>query len=323
MGRLLWLVLGLAGLGLGLELVRVVLGSNFATVVPGRVYRSAQLSPTQMREAVRRFGIRTVINLRGCCPQEGWYAKEAGTLRELGVAQVDVNFSSSMPPPVPELHKLVTALAEVEYPVLIHCRRGADRTSFAAACAALLEPGSTLADGWAQMSLQYGHSPVGDVQVLDECLATYPAWLAEQGLEHTPERFRSWVQSEYLPLHCWAEVTLAKGPGELQVGQWTRLEFRVTNRSRRPWRLMRAAHAGVHLRVFVRDVKTQTFLATGGSGFFDQIVPPGGSVELIVALPPLQHAGSVEVFADMSDEQMCWFHMVGSPPWTRQMEVKR
>ena len=37
---------------------------NFHTVIPGELYRSAQLSPTQIETYVRENGIRSIVNLR-------------------------------------------------------------------------------------------------------------------------------------------------------------------------------------------------------------------------------------------------------------------
>src|SRR5207244_2891669 len=101
---LTWLVavpcalIAAAALAAGTEAVRVVAGSNWHEIVPGKVFRSAQLSGPQLRAAVRRFGVRTVINLRGTCPEDGWYHEETATLAALGVKQCDISLSSCMPP---------------------------------------------------------------------------------------------------------------------------------------------------------------------------------------------------------------------------------
>ena len=55
----------LVGLGVAAEAARVFAGSNRHTVIPGRVYRSAQPSADDLREQIETVGIRTVLNLRG------------------------------------------------------------------------------------------------------------------------------------------------------------------------------------------------------------------------------------------------------------------
>src|SRR5947209_7016085 len=67
------------GVGLGLicalaaETGRVLLGRNLHTVLPGKVYRCAQQSGPGLQELIRRFGIRTIINLRGSNVAADWY----------------------------------------------------------------------------------------------------------------------------------------------------------------------------------------------------------------------------------------------------------
>src|SRR5437870_5021947 len=52
---------------------RIWLSHNLHTVIPGRVYRSAQLSPDLLERVIGTYGIRTVINLRGCGDPSPWY----------------------------------------------------------------------------------------------------------------------------------------------------------------------------------------------------------------------------------------------------------
>ena len=60
--RLRWLFLGgvtLALLPLGAEAYRVMFGSNFHTVVPGRVYRCSQPSAVVLDQLIAEQGIRS------------------------------------------------------------------------------------------------------------------------------------------------------------------------------------------------------------------------------------------------------------------------
>ena len=81
----LWTFLTTSGLLLGVWGYHTFLGTNLHAVIPGELYRSAQLSPAQLAEVVQRLGIRTVINLRGCCEGFDWYEQERRTLQVLGV----------------------------------------------------------------------------------------------------------------------------------------------------------------------------------------------------------------------------------------------
>jgi hypothetical protein len=321
------LFVGVGLLFLGLEVYRVVLGPNLHEVVPGRVFRSAQLNGPHLRAALTRHGIRSVINLRGCCLQDGWYRTEREVCAALGVQHFDVNLSAYTPPPLPEFRKLVETLDRCEYPVLIHCRRGSDRTGLATATAVLLTDEATLPQGTAQLSLRYGHFFYGKVQYLDEVFEDYAAWLAERGTAHRPDTFRTWVHHDYRPGPYWAEIEPLDVPARLTLGAPAALKFRVTNRSHKPWHLKQAANAGIHLRYFLRrqDYLTLPFAqwhgAVGGAGFFDRVIPPGGSVVLDVPVPPVRTAATYDLVVDMADERCCWFSMVGSPLFKQVINV--
>ncbi|MGC8468649.1 MAG: protein tyrosine phosphatase, partial [Acetobacteraceae bacterium] len=63
--------------------------TNFATVAPGRLYRSNHPLPRTLRAAVRRRGIRTLINLRGRC-ENGSDALSREAAAQLGLAFHDM-----------------------------------------------------------------------------------------------------------------------------------------------------------------------------------------------------------------------------------------
>src|SRR5947199_6882810 len=79
-------LLGLAAAA-AVEAYAVFLGRNWHAVLPGFAYRSAQLSPDQLRAAARRVGVRTVVNLRGTSPDFDWYLDESRATRDADVAQ--------------------------------------------------------------------------------------------------------------------------------------------------------------------------------------------------------------------------------------------
>src|SRR5206468_266546 len=86
---------------------RVLIGSNFHTVLPGRVYRCAQLSGDGLEQLVTAHGIRTVVNLRGSCAPFPWYLDEARATHRSNVGQEDVCFSAGRLPSMHELRRLI------------------------------------------------------------------------------------------------------------------------------------------------------------------------------------------------------------------------
>ncbi|WP_456449182.1 fused DSP-PTPase phosphatase/NAD kinase-like protein [Hydrogenimonas sp.] len=109
-----------------------VLWLNFHPVVEGKIYRSAQPTPWQLKKLIRKHGFETVVNLRGEKPHYPVYALEKRTCDEMGVKMIDVSIYSRRMPDDRILLALKEAFEKAEYPVLMHCKAGADRSSLAA-----------------------------------------------------------------------------------------------------------------------------------------------------------------------------------------------
>lgn len=172
---------------------------NYGTVVPGRTYRAAQPTASGLVRAVRRDGIKTVLNLRGTNPDQAWYAREKAATLASGATQVDFAMSSDQWLSREQARTLLDILDASEYPMLVHCEWGAERTGLVAAVSALLRPGSTLEDGRREFSLYYLFLPLKDGRVMRGHLDAYARWLDEQGKPHAPEALRAWMTRDYAP----------------------------------------------------------------------------------------------------------------------------
>ncbi len=197
-----WMIAGLILLGPalvgGFVAWRSALG-NFAVVEPGAIYRSAQLSPDQLRDVIERHGIRTVINLRGPNPSEEWYRSEVETTLAAGASQVDMPLASDQYLSRHQARTLLDTLENSERPLLIHCQLGAERTGLACAMIELLQPGRTLDDARSQFSPYYLFLPVQDGEIMIGHLRAYEEWLALGGRTHRADLFRRWLAEEYAP----------------------------------------------------------------------------------------------------------------------------
>jgi protein tyrosine phosphatase (PTP) superfamily phosphohydrolase (DUF442 family) len=172
---------------------------NFAPVQPGRIYRSGQMPASALTLALQDRQIKTVLNLRGSNPHESWYRDELTASREAGATHIDVAMSSCLWMSRAQLKALVGALDGADYPLLIHCAWGSERTGLVSAFAELLRPGSSLDDARAQFSLRYLFVRVNDGKVMAEHLDQYESWLSGRGIAHSPSTFRQWVNDGFQP----------------------------------------------------------------------------------------------------------------------------
>lgn len=111
-------------------------------VTPGLVYRSGQMTANGFKEAVERFGIRTIINLQDeypnpDLPQSYFNRKtiaERELCRKLGVKYVHIAPDLLGPSEVPgdrpyAIDQFLSVMDNHQnFPVLIHCRAGLHRT---------------------------------------------------------------------------------------------------------------------------------------------------------------------------------------------------
>ena len=116
-------------------------------VTPDVLYRSGQMTEPGIREAVARFGIRTIVNLQEEAPDPNVYAgffsnrtrKESEICRELGVRYVHI--APDVLAPTLARSQRPTAIDQFlavmddrsAHPVLLHCRAGLHRTGILSA----------------------------------------------------------------------------------------------------------------------------------------------------------------------------------------------
>jgi len=117
-------------------------GKRLREVVPGKLYRSGQLTVDGFRDAVERYGIKSVVNLQDEFPdpriRNGYLNKsetgEQEMCRQLGLRYFHV-MPDLIPPDRPRPHRPkavddMLSLYDREdlYPMLVHCKAGLHRT---------------------------------------------------------------------------------------------------------------------------------------------------------------------------------------------------
>jgi protein tyrosine/serine phosphatase len=120
-------------------LVPVLLGAIAAcgaTRVVGRDHTKrpiliggAQPERASLERLKELYGIKTVVNLRGVCPDEGWFMREKDAVDAIGAKWVQLPTSGYLAPR-PETVEAFFDLIEDEanWPIFVHCQMGVHRT---------------------------------------------------------------------------------------------------------------------------------------------------------------------------------------------------
>ena len=163
--------------------------TNFAEVLPGRLYRSNHPTPAQLAAVKRRVGLTTLINLRGrrFCGSD---ALSRDAAARLGLRHVDMAFESRGAPHRDRILRFHEVFHSLDGPALMHCKSGADRAGLASGLA-ILFVGGTAAAAMRQLSWRFGHWRTARTGILDAFFRLY----AREGEGRMP--FIDWVRDEY------------------------------------------------------------------------------------------------------------------------------
>lgn len=149
------LVLGIIALGLCWYMG--VFGENFRPIEANKAYRSGQVTPESLRKHIKEDNIKCVVNLRGHSRSQ-WYTSELQTCQEAGIEHDDIKFDPNYLPSPDILKKLMDRFQAGPYPMLMHCRAGADRSGLGSTLYAMLVEHKPLDEAMAdEMTWRKGH----------------------------------------------------------------------------------------------------------------------------------------------------------------------
>jgi protein tyrosine/serine phosphatase len=171
-------------------IVRVIYANR--TRVSADLWRSSQPTPRHVAQFAACGG-RTVVNLRGGREHGSWPLEKEACDRH-GLKLVDFVLRSREAPDRDVILGAKAFFETIEYPILVHCKSGADRAGLFSALYLLVHEKRSLAEARRQLSLRFGHFRYAKTGILDAFLEAYGRDGEAKGLA-----FLDWVERVYDP----------------------------------------------------------------------------------------------------------------------------
>jgi len=149
--------------------------------IGGGMYRENQPSPKRIAEWAK-MGIKTNINLRAESPK-GFYLLEKEACEKHGITLVDFRVYSR-DTHTPEKIRAAKELFEIiEYPAVMHCKSGADRTGIMGVLYRHFRMGDTIEEAMEQLKFKYLHVKQGKTGMLDFFFKDYLKYAKTHDIE--------------------------------------------------------------------------------------------------------------------------------------------
>ena len=175
-----------------------VVYDNSHEIAPG-VWRTFQPSPKQIKVWADK-GIKTIINLRGkrnSIEQSGFHFLEEQAAKAHNITLINFRAYSREAPSKKFILELKDLFERINYPMMMHCKSGADRAGVAATLFMFLHLGEPLDEALIQLSYKYGHVKHGKTGVIDHFFEVYKDYAKAMSAEPTQDHFLNWVETTY------------------------------------------------------------------------------------------------------------------------------
>lgn len=131
---------------------------NFHEIVPGKVYRSGELSKDNFNDYLIKHQIKAVIDLRMSGDDEAKYGfSEKKSAEEHGASYMWIPLVGTKTNQADSIKKLIALSDQTDGPVLIHCSSGTHRSGVVTAIWLMLKNLDTPIHATEQLSTKYGY----------------------------------------------------------------------------------------------------------------------------------------------------------------------
>ena len=156
-----------------------------------QTYRSNQPFPWQILDDKNKRGIKTVVNLRGVRNCSSFFL-EKETCEKHNIKLINFPVTSRAAPKVETILAAKKLFNEVEYPIIMHCKSGADRAGLMSALYLILHKNVSVEEAKKQLSFKYLHIKHAKTGILDAFFDNYIK-------ESKNNTFLDWVKNDYDP----------------------------------------------------------------------------------------------------------------------------
>jgi len=172
------------------EILRSLFRNFYA--LSNNAYRSNHPSPRFIKKLHEKHGVKTIISMRRA-DTTGAYLLEKEACDKYGITLINHPMSSRSLPDVDKVLKAKEILETAEYPILIHCKSGADRAGMMSVFYQLFIENKPIEESLNQLSMKYGHFRWAETGKLDYFFDDYLAYKAKN-----PEiDFLDWLEKHY------------------------------------------------------------------------------------------------------------------------------
>ena len=165
--------------------------------IGGGMYRENQPSPKRIA-LLAEEGIKTILNLRAESPK-GFYLLEEEACQQHGIKLVNFRVYSRDVHTREKIRAAKALFPTLEYPVMMHCKSGADRTGFMGVLYRHFHMGDSIEQAMEQLSFKYLHIKEGKTGMLDFFFHDYLKYAAQEKENGRDAEFIDWVETVYEP----------------------------------------------------------------------------------------------------------------------------